>query len=96
MQVPRLRGHHRRRSRLRMYDPDGEPIEAASGDIMADGIKAKEVEPSEAEISVRAHELWQRRGCPVGDPLQDWYAARIQLQRERATRAYEAHVALFE
>ena len=63
---------------------------------MADGIEHKEVELSDTEIAARAHELWKQRGCPVGEPLLDWYTARAQLQRERATRAYEAHVALFD
>lgn len=35
-------------------------------------------------IAMRAYELWQRRGCPMGhDSEQDWHAARAQLERER-------------
>jgi hypothetical protein len=34
-------------------------------------------------IAARAYEKWQRRGCPEGDGMQDWYAARAELQEER-------------
>jgi hypothetical protein len=59
-------------------------------------IEVGEVEVLDAEIGVRAHMHWKQRGCPVGDPLQDWYTARAELRRERAMRAYAARVAHFE
>ncbi len=35
-------------------------------------------------IAARAHEIWKRRGCPMGqDSDQDWYAARAELEAER-------------
>lgn len=35
-------------------------------------------------IRQRAYEIWQRRGCPMGqDGTQDWHAARFELQQER-------------
>ena len=41
-------------------------------------------EPPDELIRLRAYELWERRGCPMGqDGEQDWYAARDELKRER-------------
>ena len=35
-------------------------------------------------IRQRAYEMWERRGCPMGqDGAQDWYAARAELEQER-------------
>jgi Protein of unknown function (DUF2934) len=35
-------------------------------------------------IAARAYEMWQRRGCPMGqDAARDWYAARAELEQER-------------
>ena len=35
-------------------------------------------------IAARAYEIWQRRGCPMGqDGAQDWNAARQELEQER-------------
>jgi len=35
-------------------------------------------------IAARAYEIWQQRGCPMGeDGCEDWYAARDQLEQER-------------
>lgn len=35
-------------------------------------------------IAARAHEIWRRRGCPMGqDGTQDWFAARAELEQER-------------
>jgi hypothetical protein len=35
-------------------------------------------------ISARAYEIWERRGCPMGqDSAEDWFAARGQLEQER-------------
>jgi hypothetical protein len=34
-------------------------------------------------VAARAYELWQRRGAPVGESDQDWYAARQELEQER-------------
>lgn len=33
-------------------------------------------------IALRAHQLWVARGCPLGDPERDWFAARGELERE--------------
>lgn len=36
-------------------------------------------------ISSRAYEIWQQRGCPMGQDSadEDWFAARGQLEQER-------------
>jgi hypothetical protein len=35
-------------------------------------------------IAARAYEMWQRRGCPMGqDGMSDWFAARSALEHER-------------
>jgi len=31
------------------------------------------------EISARAYELWQERGCPEGSPEVDWFAAEKEI-----------------
>ncbi|MEY4582569.1 MAG: hypothetical protein RL701_7272 [Pseudomonadota bacterium] len=55
----------------------------------------REVEPPtpqsrdlpEELIAARAYEIWQSRGCPMGqDSVSDWLAARTQLERERVPR----------
>lgn len=40
---------------------------------------------SDELIAQRAYAIWQRRGCPVGqDGQSDWFAARAELEQERA------------
>jgi hypothetical protein len=35
-------------------------------------------------VAARAYEIWQRRGCPMGqDSSHDWHAAREELEQER-------------
>ena len=31
------------------------------------------------EIALRAYQLWQERGCPIGSPEQDWLEAERQF-----------------
>jgi hypothetical protein len=39
-------------------------------------------------IAARAYEKWQLRGCPMGqDGLQDWLAAKAELEEERLSWA---------
>jgi len=52
--------------------------------------KAPQTESTKTEISrtliaARAYDLWQRRGCPLGDGQQDWFSAKAELESE--TRA---------
>jgi hypothetical protein len=37
---------------------------------------------TEELIAVRAYVKWEERGCPTGEPEQDWFAARADLERE--------------
>ena len=43
--------------------------------------------PSHDEIAQRAHEIWQRQGCPLNRELENWFEAEHQLVRERTTGA---------
>ena len=37
--------------------------------------------PAPEKIAVRAFELWQRRGSPLGSPEVDWFEAERELRR---------------
>ena len=37
--------------------------------------------PDEAEIAGLAHRLWLDRGCPEGNPEEDWFLAERELRR---------------
>jgi hypothetical protein len=37
------------------------------------------------DIAVRAHELWEARGCPDGSPEEDWFHAAEQLRSRSYT-----------
>ena len=37
------------------------------------------------DIAVRAHELWQARGCPEGSPQEDWFRAAEELRSRAGT-----------
>jgi hypothetical protein len=39
--------------------------------------------PQYDEIANRAYELWERRGCPIGSPEEDWIRAEEELQGRR-------------
>ena len=34
---------------------------------------------SDEEIALKAYELWEARGCPLGSPEEDWHNAKTQL-----------------
>jgi len=38
-------------------------------------------------IAERAYNRWLARGCPLGDGLEDWFAARAELQSETPARS---------
>ena len=38
---------------------------------------------TEREIAERAYFLWQKRGCPYGNPDEDWDRAIDELKHER-------------
>jgi hypothetical protein len=38
--------------------------------------------PEHQLIAQLAYGLWQKRGCPIGSPDEDWFRAENELQRE--------------
>jgi hypothetical protein len=36
------------------------------------------------EIALRAYQLWEARGCPIGSPEEDWLRAEEEIRGERA------------
>jgi hypothetical protein len=38
------------------------------------------------EIALRAHRLWEARGCPIASPEEDWLRAEEELRGEQAVR----------
>lgn len=38
------------------------------------------------KIAVLAYEFWQRRGCPIGTPDEDWTRAEATLQHRQIRR----------
>ena len=42
---------------------------------------------SDREIAVRAYERWMRRGCPITDGNDDWFAARLELESNASAAA---------
>jgi hypothetical protein len=41
------------------------------------------------EVQVAAYFLWQKRGCPIGTPEEDWFHAERQFTEERVPRYRE-------
>jgi hypothetical protein len=35
------------------------------------------------EIALRAHLLWEARGCPIGSPEEDWLRAEEEIRNEQ-------------
>ena len=49
----------------------------------------------EKQIAKRAYELWEARGCPLGDGSVDWQDAKRQLLDEnRSSLAHVAHAGI--
>lgn len=48
------------------------PTRAASGE--------PNPHPSHEIVALRAYEIWQRHGCPVGTDAQDWLQAETELR----------------
>ena len=38
------------------------------------------------ERALRAHRLWEERGCPIGSPEEDWFRAEEEIRSEQAAR----------
>ena len=52
--------------------------EGSIGDVNSESI-------SEQQIAVRAFERWMGRGAPASDGVEDWLAARCELEAELGT-----------
>ena len=37
-------------------------------------------------ITLRAHRLWEARGCPIGSPEEDWLRAEEEIRGEQEVR----------
>ena len=37
-------------------------------------------ENTHAQIAIRAYQRWERRGCPIGSPEEDWVQAEEELR----------------
>jgi hypothetical protein len=55
-----------------------------------EGERANEIQ--DEEISARAFQLWQERGCPQNDADTDWHSAHYQLTSERTLRSAMAEI----
>ena len=45
---------------------------------------ADEPEPlDEQEVTALAHRRWVERGCPLGSPEEDWFAAEREIRSRR-------------
>ena len=38
------------------------------------------------EIAIRAHRLWEARGCPIASPVEHWVRAEEEIRAEQADR----------
>jgi len=45
------------------------------------------VSPDQANIARLAYLHWQKRGCPIGSPEEDWSQAEQDLKTEQAQTA---------
>jgi len=48
--------------------------------ILEEQTQPIETVPPHEEIAALAHELWERRGCPIGSPEEDWIRAEQELK----------------
>jgi hypothetical protein len=44
-------------------------------------------ELSHEVIAERAYYIWLSRNCPISDGMEDWFAARAELERETRPQA---------
>lgn len=43
---------------------------------------------NEHDVAELAFQLWNKRGCPIGTPEEDWFRAEAEIKtRERETSA---------
>ena len=43
--------------------------------------KTEQTDPKHVETACLAYQNWQRRGCPVGTPEEDWFRAEEELKQ---------------
>ena len=54
---------------------------------MVDDLMTQETQNSQhKEIALRAHRLWEERGCPTGSSEGDWFRATEEIRGEQAVR----------
>ena len=51
-----------------------------------DLVKQLASESQHEEIAIRAHRLWEARGCPIASPVEDWVHAEEEIRGEQAAR----------
>ena len=52
----------------------------AQSDIVEERAEPIETVPTHEEIAALAYDLWERRGCPIGSPEEDWIRAEQELK----------------
>ena len=45
-------------------------------------VKRNTSQPPEEEVSSLAYQLWMERGCPIGEPEQDWFKAEEVIREQ--------------
>ena len=48
------------------------------------------LDPDHDTVGKLAHELWQKRGCPVGSPQEDWFEAERALAGPKESQSTTA------
>jgi hypothetical protein len=57
---------------------------------MSDDLLVQRVPNSpQEERALRAHRIWEERGCPIGSPEEDWFRAEEEIRSEQADRDEE-------
>jgi hypothetical protein len=58
--------------------------------IMSDDLLMQRVQNSpQEERALRAHRIWEERGCPIGSPQEDWFRAEEEIRSEQGARDEE-------
>lgn len=70
----------------------GKPDKVQYGSVSEhDSTANQQVDLTNNEIALRAYQLWEERGRPIGSPETDWFRAEVELQDPthlRETAAY--------
>ena len=54
--------------------------------MSSDLLKQQTRKSPHEEIAIRAHRLWEARGCPIASPVEDWVRAEEEIRAEQADR----------